>query len=291
MVFPGVALCSRWESPTTGSPRTRRTVKRACTKVAGFGRAERAEGHSWKPRRDHRVWALFLIYGACFGVELTMHNIAALYYHDRFGLGIAAAGLIAGLFGLMNIFARTLGGVFGDMAGIRFGLKRADDVLGRNSCFCWKVIALAVFSQMAVLPVAIMTMLVFSLFVQMSEGATFSVVPFMSRRALGAVAGIVGAGGNAGAVAAGFLFRMESLVHGAGAAHTLGRLSRGLSTLVLRRAVLAASARPRSAIAMERALGRGYAIAIAPAYAKRVPDGAVQRVVAFGSSSEGTRGI
>ena len=54
-------------------------------------------------------------------------------------------------------------------------------------------------------------MLVFSLFVQMSEGATFSVVPFINQKALGSVAGIVGAGGNAGAVAAGFLFRIESL--------------------------------------------------------------------------------
>ena len=45
----------------------------------------------------------------------------------------------------------------------------------------------------------------------MSEGATFSVVPFINRKALGSVAGIVGAGGNAGAVAAGFLFRMEGL--------------------------------------------------------------------------------
>ena len=54
-------------------------------------------------------------------------------------------------------------------------------------------------------------MVVFSLFVQMSEGATFSVVPFINRRALGSVAGVVGAGGNAGAVAFGFLFRMESL--------------------------------------------------------------------------------
>ena len=27
--------------------------------------------------KDHLVWALFLIYGACFGVELTMHYIAA----------------------------------------------------------------------------------------------------------------------------------------------------------------------------------------------------------------------
>ena len=36
-------------------------------------------------------------------------------------------------------------------------------------------------------------------------------MPFVNRKALGPVAGIVGAGGNAGAVAAGFLFRIESL--------------------------------------------------------------------------------
>jgi len=41
----------------------------------------------------------------------------------------------------------------------------------------------------------------------MSEGATYSVVPFINKKALGAVAGVVGAGGNAGAVAAGFLFK------------------------------------------------------------------------------------
>ena len=37
-------------------------------------------------------------------------------------------------------------------------------------------------------------MIVFSLFVQMSEGATYSVVPFINKKALGSVAGIVGAG-------------------------------------------------------------------------------------------------
>ena len=41
----------------------------------------------------------------------------------------------------------------------------------------------------------------------MSSGATYSVVPFINRKALGVVAGIVGAGGNAVAVAAGFLFK------------------------------------------------------------------------------------
>ena len=45
----------------------------------------------------------------------------------------------------------------------------------------------------------------------MSNGATYGVVPFVNRRALGSVTGIVGAGGNAGAVAAGFLFRSEGL--------------------------------------------------------------------------------
>jgi NNP family nitrate/nitrite transporter-like MFS transporter len=45
----------------------------------------------------------------------------------------------------------------------------------------------------------------------MSEGATYSVVPFINRRALGSVAGIVGAGGNVGAVLGGFLFKNPDL--------------------------------------------------------------------------------
>ncbi|MFT5526508.1 MAG: NNP family nitrate/nitrite transporter-like MFS transporter, partial [Pirellulaceae bacterium] len=68
-------------------------------------------------------------------------------------------------------------------------------------------LSLMLFSQMSILSLAIPAMIAFSLFVQMSEGATFSVVPFVNKKALGAVAGIVGAGGNVGAVAAGFLFK------------------------------------------------------------------------------------
>ena len=64
--------------------------------------------------KDYRVWGLFLIYAACFGVELTINNIAAIYYKDYFHLDLKTAGLIAGLFGLMNLFARSLGGYFGD---------------------------------------------------------------------------------------------------------------------------------------------------------------------------------
>lgn len=159
--------------------------------------------------KDYRVWALFFIYAACFGIELTINNIAAIYYMDYFDLGLTTAGLVAGLFGLMNIFARTTGGFISDKFVEKGGLRGR--VRWLFIALLIEGIALLFFSQMRVLALAIPTMIVFSLFVQMSEGATYSVVPFINKKALGSVSGIVGAGGNMGAVAAGFLFRYEGL--------------------------------------------------------------------------------
>ncbi len=159
--------------------------------------------------KDPRVWALFFIYGACFGVELTINNVAALYFHDRFELGLAQAGMIAELFGLMNIFARTMGGMFSDRIATRAGLRGRVGFL--TAAILAEGIALMIFSQMAVLGWAIVSLVVFSLFVQMAEGAPYGIVPFINPKALGSVTGIVGAGGNAGAVAAGFLFRSEAI--------------------------------------------------------------------------------
>ena len=159
----------------------------------------------FKAMTDYRVWILFLIYGACFGIELTVNNVAALYFYDYFDLSLVAAGGVAASFGLMNIFARTLGGIFGDNFGALWGLKGRSFwlfiVLLGEGC------ALMIFSQMQVLFLALPMLIIFSLFTQMAEGATYSVVPFINKKALGAVAGVVGAGGNAGAVAAGFLFK------------------------------------------------------------------------------------
>jgi MFS transporter, NNP family, nitrate/nitrite transporter len=158
----------------------------------------------WEACRDYRVWTLALIYGACFGIELTIDNIAALYFTDRFGLGVTAAGLAAGAFGTMNIVARALGGIVSDRCAAAWGLR------GRIG---WLFVALLgeglllmLFSQAGILPLSIALMLAFGLFVKMSNGATYAVVPFVNRKALGAVAGIVGAGGNVGAVLAGLLF-------------------------------------------------------------------------------------
>ncbi len=157
---------------------------------------------------DGRVWILFAIYAGCFGMELFVNGRAAAYYQSRFGLAEATAGIIASLFGLMNIFARSMGGWLGDKFAAKTGLTGR--VRWLVAIMVLEGLALMVFSRMGVLPVAIATMVIFSLCVQMAEGATYSVVPFINPKALGAVAGIVGAGGNVGAVLyAQFLLRSE----------------------------------------------------------------------------------
>ena len=70
------------------------------------------------------MWGLFVAYGACFGIELTMDNVAAIYFFDHFHLSPQSAGLLAGLFGAMNLFARFLGGWIADRFG-SFGGVRA----------------------------------------------------------------------------------------------------------------------------------------------------------------------
>jgi NNP family nitrate/nitrite transporter-like MFS transporter len=158
--------------------------------------------------RDGRTWILALAYGACFGVELTVHNVAALYFHDHFALDLKSAGLVAGTFGVLAIFARTLGGYAGDRVGERLGLRGRVATLA--AVLAAEGVALVVFSRMTALPVAVVALIVFGLFTHMSAGATYAVSPFVRRDAVGAVTGIVGAGGNAGAVAAAFLFRSEN---------------------------------------------------------------------------------
>lgn len=161
--------------------------------------------------KDYRVWILFLAYGACFGIEITIDNIATLYFVDNFNLGLKEAGIIAGTFGMMNIFARALGGISGDKAGRKWGIKGRIMILG--IFLLLEGLGIVLFSSMDTLFWAIATMLIFALFLKMSNGATYAVVPFINPKAMGAVSGIVGAGGNVGAVLAGFLFTSETITY------------------------------------------------------------------------------
>jgi NNP family nitrate/nitrite transporter-like MFS transporter len=171
-------------------------------------RAFGAFAEAW---RDPRVWALAVLYAASFGMELTNDNFAARYYTDYFHLSLAMAGLVASIFGLMKLFARALGGIASDRCSRRWGLQGRVLLLGCT--ILGEGLAMMLFSRMRSLPFAIGCMMFTGLFVKVSNGANYAVVPFINNRALGAVAGIVGAGGSAGAVLAGFRFKTPRLTY------------------------------------------------------------------------------
>jgi NNP family nitrate/nitrite transporter-like MFS transporter len=154
---------------------------------------------------NYRVWMLAIAYAASFGVELFIHGVAASYYVDRYGLTLTSAGLAAGSFGLLALFARALGGIASDRVARSFGLDGRTWLL--FALMLGEGIGLLLFSSMGSVLPAILAMLAFGLFTHMSCGSIYALVPFVDRKALGGVTGIVGAGGNAGAVAAGFLLK------------------------------------------------------------------------------------
>ncbi len=153
--------------------------------------------------KHYRVWALAATCGACFGVEIFIHNIAARYYVDQFGLSMQSAGFAAGIFGGLALFARALGGIASDRIARMKGLDGRTLLLfvlmlGEGVGLVW-------FSKAPSVGMEIAAMSLFGLCTHMACGATYALMPFIDRKALDGVAGLIGAGGNIGAVAAGFL--------------------------------------------------------------------------------------
>ena len=200
-------------------------------KSLGLMQKPSAMKHIKTALRDHNTWLLLIQYGCCFGVEITTTNAAALYFHQEFELSIESAAAVASIFGWMNLFARGLGGFLSDISNAYRGMR------GR---LVWQLISfllegkyvirarfpishivsylnillylptgifIIVFSKALTLGGAICAIIIFSLFVQASEGSTFGIVPYLNVGVTGTVSGIVGAGGNAGAVIFSILFR------------------------------------------------------------------------------------
>ncbi len=207
MVVPGVMMlvvavlywrCTQ-DTPDGNFAELRaRGITELGTKKGGLGVFRQAAG-------NYRVWMLATCYAAGFGVEIFIHGVAASYYVDRFGLSLTSAGLAAGSFGLLALFARALGGIFSDRVARTRGLD------GRVWLLCGLMvgegIGLLAFSSMGTAGSAILAMLAFGMFTHMSCGSIYALVPFVDRKALGGVCGIIGAGGNIGGVAAGFLLK------------------------------------------------------------------------------------
>ncbi|KNC78658.1 hypothetical protein SARC_08916 [Sphaeroforma arctica JP610] len=165
------------------------------------------------------TYILLLQYACSFGVELTVNNVIGSYFYEDFKkedcvetyedecalLTQSTSGMIASLFGLMNLFARALGGWVSDKAMARVGMKGRIGVLFITVLCAGTV--LVCFSFIRSIPFATVVLVVFSIFVQSAEGATFAIVPYVMPKYTGTIAGVVGAGGNFGAICWGFLFR------------------------------------------------------------------------------------
>jgi NNP family nitrate/nitrite transporter-like MFS transporter len=155
--------------------------------------------------RNYRVWLLAACYGASFGVELFVHSIAATYYFNHYHLSVGNAGLAVGAFGLLALFARALGGLLSDRVARTKGLDGRTWLL--FSLMMGEGVFLLAFSQAGTAVMAVSMMITFGLFTHMACGSLYALVPFIDRKVLGGVCGIIGAGGNIGGVAAGLLLR------------------------------------------------------------------------------------
>ncbi len=184
----------------------------------------------WSVLADWRIWALTIGYAMCFGMELTFDNVASLHFVDSFHLSQSTAGFWAGIFGFMNLFARALGGIISDKVGGKFGM-RGKGLLLAGVLFL-EGIGLILFAQAGSLVVAIITMLTFALFLKMSNGATYGIVPFINSKNVGLVSGIVGAGGNFGGMMFGFLFKSDSITY-VQAFTYIGFIVIGVSVIIL----------------------------------------------------------
>jgi NNP family nitrate/nitrite transporter-like MFS transporter len=158
--------------------------------------------------KDYRTWILTIAYAACFGVEITVDNFAPIFFTDSFGATIAVAGLVAGIFGWINIFARPMGGIVADKIGKVWGFDGKTLLL--SILLLIEGIGLIWFAKSGNIGMAIFTMFLFGLSLKMANGATYSLVPFINPLAVGSVAGIVGAGGNIGAMLIAFMFKSEA---------------------------------------------------------------------------------
>jgi|RhiMetdeSRZDD1v2_1073273.scaffolds.fasta_scaffold01452_2 MFS transporter, NNP family, nitrate/nitrite transporter len=172
---------------------------------------EKKKGTFVMALKDYRTWVLAVAYAACFGIEITVDNVAATYFVDNFKATIIMAGALASIFGFMNLFARALGGIISDKVGKAYGLRGKGLLLA--AFLIMEGLGIILFANAGTLTMAIVSMLIFALFLKMANGGTYSIVPFVNKDAIGSVAGIVGAGGNIGAMLVGFLFKSKNITY------------------------------------------------------------------------------
>jgi MFS transporter, NNP family, nitrate/nitrite transporter len=174
------------------------------------------------------IWTTYLLalhYAASFGVELTVFNMLAAYLHQSFGLPKLEAGRVAVLCGITNIFSRGAGGALSDLCNRRWGMTGR---LGVHFAFLLASgMFLLVFARMTAYAHAITLLLLFGICVQAANGTCFAIVPYVDEAQVGTISGVVGAGGNLGAMIFTLIFIFGELPNTAA-----GFMVMGVATLV-----------------------------------------------------------
>jgi NNP family nitrate/nitrite transporter-like MFS transporter len=153
------------------------------------------------------AWILFVQFGASLGIELTMESGMTWHLSERFDLELAHAAALASLFGLMNIFARGLGGLISDRLHKMYSL-RGRLIIQMILLFSEGVLIL-LFTRSDSLTHTLIVMVCFAATGQMCMGTCFGIVPYLDPRSTGTIVAIVAAGGNVGAVLFSNVFRTQ----------------------------------------------------------------------------------
>ena len=142
--------------------------------------------------RFSQVAILDLAYLVTFGSELALVSMLPLFYMDTYGLSTVTAGILAGIYPVMNLVARPAGGILSD----KIGRKRSLIILFSGTAAGFMLLGMST-AEWAV-PAVVATTLLCGLFSKGGSGAVFAMVPLIQRRLTGQIAGMAGAYGNVG---------------------------------------------------------------------------------------------
>lgn len=179
------------------------------------------------PEKDKYPWssvaALNTTYFANFGAELAVVSMLPMFFQSvfrgltndsgEFIMTAQVAGLVAGSFAFVNLFARPLGGLISDlmpnrkktmliyMIGIAVGFLGMA-IIGKYGPMGddGMVTIIPLYEGIEWLFFSIAITVLCSVFVQGAEGATFAIIPMINKKMTGQIAGMAGAYGNVGAV-------------------------------------------------------------------------------------------
>ncbi len=142
-----------------------------------------------------QVAILDLAYMLTFGAELAVVSMLPLYYVDTFNVEPILAGILAGIYPVINLFARPAGGWLSD----KIGRKLTLGIVTSGAAVSFFLLS-RVTTEWA-LPLVVATTILAGIFSKAGSGAVYAMVPLIQRRMTGQFAGMVGAFGNVGGLA------------------------------------------------------------------------------------------